>query len=46
MPTGADISYAGDQYRLRRAGQAAGIGAALGYFTPVPDEIDNPRPAA
>ncbi|MBF6297790.1 hypothetical protein IU459_09555 [Nocardia amamiensis] len=72
VPTGTDISYAGDQYRLQRAGQAAGIGAligaliglplligiipgavfgallgaAIGYSMPVPDEIDNPRPAA
>ncbi|WP_280495232.1 hypothetical protein [Nocardia asiatica] len=36
VPTGADISYAGDQYRLQRAGQAAGIGALIGALIGVP----------
>ncbi|MGQ4617527.1 hypothetical protein [Nocardia sp. R7R-8] len=36
VPTGTDISYAGDQYRLQRAGQAAGIGALIGALLGLP----------
>ncbi|MFC9997875.1 hypothetical protein [Nocardia sp. NPDC127526] len=36
VPTGADISYAADQYRLQKAGQYAGIGALIGLLLGIP----------